>query len=280
MHAIHSNWTKPRTIDGGAYFAEDFEILTTVLSALKWREKNGTISMITDSNGFEFYKLRKLCSVWDSVETELDGIPDYVDPKTFWAAGKLFSLKSVSVPTAVMDTDFIVWEMLAFDKLAELTVIHREELYSDIYPEPSFFNMARGYIFNPDLNWEIKPANTAFYVIKNEKLKDMYINEAENFIKNCVDCDCLTGMVFAEQRLLPMCAEMLGIETHEFSNISRLCNDGEKYFTHIWGMKRQMRNDLALRRDFCLRCVRRIKSDFAEYVPILSQIPEIRDYFT
>ena len=44
MDAIHINWTKPfRNRFNSPYEVEDFEILTTILSALKWREKNGII---------------------------------------------------------------------------------------------------------------------------------------------------------------------------------------------------------------------------------------------
>lgn len=280
MHAIHSNWTKPRTDSCGNFFIEDFDILTTVLSALKWHEKNGTITMVTDSTGFEFYKERNLLGLWDEITTELDKIPEYVDSQKFWAAGKLFALKDINTPVAVLDTDFIVWDKIAFDNLGDLTVIHREELYSDVYPDIYHFTMARGYVFNPDFDWSINPANTAFYVLKNEQLRDFYIKEAQKFIEYAGDGDNLTYMVFAEQRLLPMCANAMGIEVAEFSDLERLFRDGERYFTHTWGMKQQMREDAALRRDFCLRCARRIKEDFGEFVPILQSIPEIKDYFT
>ena len=280
MQAIHSNWTRPRTDACNSFFIEDFDIMTTILSALKWREKNGTIKMVTDSVGYEFYKERDMLFLWDEVTTELNDIPDYVKPNQFWAAGKLFALKNEDIPVAVIDTDFIVWDRLAFDNLGDITVIHREELYSDVYPEIYHFNMKRGYVFNPNLDWRLKPANTAFYVMKNRDLKDLYVKEAMEFIKNSEDDDNLTYMVFAEQRLLPMCANMLGIETKEFSNIEKLFCDGERYFTHTWGMKQQMREDNALRYDFCMRCARRIKSDFSEYLPIITKIPEIKSYFT
>ncbi len=279
MQALHSTWTKPRINAFGSFFIEDFDILTTILSALKWREKNGLIKMATDSTGFDFYKSRNMCVIWDDITTELDNIPDFVNPDTFWAAGKLYALKNTKLPAAVIDTDFIVWDRIAFNNLKDITVIHREELYSDVYPDIYHFNMKRGYIFNPDFDWQTNPANTAFYVIKNHELADMYIKEAEEFIKNTENGDNLTYMVFAEQRLLPMCAALQGLEINEFSTLSRLFEDGERYFTHTWGMKQQMRENERLRYDFCMRCVRRIKEDFGELVPVLRQIPEIKDYF-
>lgn len=277
MHAIHSTWTKPRLVDG-KFYQNDFEILSTILSALKWREKNGTITMVTDSSGFEFYKSRNMLGLWDDVSTELDDIPDTIDCNMFWASGKLFALKNKTLPVAVIDTDFIVWDRLAFDNLGELSAIHSEELYSDIYPDIYHFEMKRGYVFNPDFDWSIKPLNTAFYILKNENLRDVYIKEAERFMEYANNGDNLTYMLFAEQRLLPMCANMLGISAKELSTLEKLFADGERYFTHIWGMKQQMRDDNALRHDFCMRCIRRIKDDFADFVPTLQTIPELKDY--
>lgn len=279
MQAIHSNWTKPRTNACGEFFIEDFDIFTTILSALKWREKNGTIKMATDSVGYDFYKSRNMLGLWDEVTTELDDIPDTINPQQFWAAGKLFALNNTSVPTAVIDTDFIVWDRLAFDNLGDITVIHREELYSDVYPDIYHFRMRRGYVFNPNLDWRLNPANTAFYVMKSQILRDTYIAEAMEFMANAEDGDSLTYMVFAEQRLLPMCANILGIGIKELSNIKKLFSDGERYFTHTWGMKQQMRDDAQLRYDFCMRCARRIRDDFSEYLSVIKGIPEIKDYF-
>ena len=114
MQAIHSTWTKPRRYKYGRFFSEDFDILTTILSALKWREKNGNIKMVTDSAGLEFYKSCGMCSIWDETDTSLDDIPDSINPEMFWAAGKLFALAGECAPTAVIDTDFIVWDRIAF----------------------------------------------------------------------------------------------------------------------------------------------------------------------
>ena len=43
IEAFHSNWTAPflRANPNKNYYIDDFEILTTIISALKWRENNG-----------------------------------------------------------------------------------------------------------------------------------------------------------------------------------------------------------------------------------------------
>ena len=56
IKAFHSNWTTPffKMNPNKEYYIEDFEILTTIISALKWREKNGSIKMVTDEIGANY----------------------------------------------------------------------------------------------------------------------------------------------------------------------------------------------------------------------------------
>lgn len=278
MDAIHSTWSKPRIYSTGGFFIEDFDILTTILSALKWREKNGGIKMVTDSAGFEFYKSRGMCGVWDEITTELDDIPDSINPGMFWAAGKLFALKMQSAPVAAIDTDFIVWDRLAFDNMSDISVIHKEEIYPDVYPDIHHFNMKQGYIFDPDLDWREYPSNMAFYFIRNEELKNSYTDAAIEFMENSLDGDNLTYMVFAEQRLISMLAKKLNTEINALSSPEKLFKDGERYFTHTWGMKQQMRDMPELRADFCRRCIDRINRDFPDYFGMLKSMKELEKY--
>lgn len=279
MEAVHVNWTKPQYISKGEYATEDFEILTTILSALKWREKNGSIKMITDSRGAEYYKSRGMCSIWNDIETILDEVPDCIDPCMFWAGGKLFALSKSTAPLAVLDTDFIVWDKIAFNNLGDIAVIHDEDIYPDVYPDREHFKMKNGYKFDPALDWSVRPVNAAFYVISNNELLKCYTSEALRFMENAGQGDNLTYMVFAEQRLLSMCAKKLGIDIYVISNLERLFKDGERYFTHTWGMKQQMRDMPELRTDFCLRCINRIMREFPEYAEMLSGIDELSKYF-
>lgn len=67
MKAIHINSTAPFFANSPEkeYEIDDFEVLCTILSALKWREKNGSIMMVTDSIGADYYKRLGLDSIWD-----------------------------------------------------------------------------------------------------------------------------------------------------------------------------------------------------------------------
>lgn len=278
MNAIHINWTKPfMNKFNRPYEVEDFEILTSILSALKWREKNGSITMITDSVGKEYYEKTGLDVIWDSVENALDDVD--VNPDVFWAAGKIFALSRQKAPVAMIDTDFIVWETINPDSLSDVTVIHYEDLYPDVYPPKEHFNM-KDYSFDEDFDWRLKACNTAFCVIKNDDLLKYYTEQSIKFMRNTDEKDDrLTYMVFAEQRLLPMCAKKLNKSVAAFSDLKRLFENGENCFTHTWGMKQQMRDNGALRYDFCRRCINRIVHEYPHMYGIMKNIDNLKQYF-
>jgi len=281
MRALHINRTGPFFLrNSGEYTVEDFEILTTVLSALKWREKNGSIKMVTDSVGAEFYKSRGMEDLWDDgTDIALDDIS--VDERMFWAAGKLYALRREKAPIAVIDTDFIVWDSILFDALPPLCAVHDEPLYPDVYPSPEVFRMKDGYTLDPSLDIGVNALNTAFFVIRDQRLLKRYTDEAVRFMENALPTgDSLTYMVFAEQRLLPMCAKAEGIEYGTFSTLEKLFKNGDGFFTHTWGMKQQMRDDARLREAFCRRCIGRIISDFPQYEAMLRGIQETEKYFS
>ena len=272
MNAIHINWSKPfLSRNNGEYKIEDFELFTTVLSALKWKEKNGKIKLCADETAMQYYKKTGIADIYD--ELEILTVDENINPQMFWAAGKLYALKNQTAPVAVIDTDFIVWDEIIFDALDDCTVIHFEELYPDIYPPYSFFDMKKSYK-KQKLNENLPACNTAFYVIKSQKLIDEYTSCAIDFMNHARACDdSLRYMVFAEQRLLNMCADRLGIEVRAFSTQERLfCMEGDGFFTHIWGMKQQMRDNDELRRSFCRRCADRVKADFPEYSELADKI--------
>ncbi|MDO5783645.1 MAG: hypothetical protein Q4P20_01125 [Eubacteriales bacterium] len=283
MRAFCSNWTRPYAMHrpGRPYEIPDYELLTTVLSALLWREKNGSICMITDRVGERYYRSLGLASVWDDgIRCELDAIPHTVDPSTFWAAGKLYALEKVPAPCVMMDTDFIVWNDLR-DRLSasQLSVIHREPLEPDIYPAPSAFCLSPSYAFPADWNWETPACNTAFTYFGNEALRTSYVSQALDFIQAARGRDGLIYMVFAEQRLLAMCAEAMHIPIDALSTPEELFQSEQKDFTHTWGFKQAMQDYPKAREMFCRQCAARLAHDFPEYAKVCARIPTLHKYF-
>ena len=64
------------------------------------------------------------------------------------------------------------------------------------------------YEFDNDFDWNIKACNTAFCVIKTKNCSVIIrINQSNLCVIQSEQNDRLAYMVFAEQRMLPMCAK-------------------------------------------------------------------------
>ncbi len=282
MQAFVSNWTRPYTVrcPGRPYEMADYDLLTTVLSALLWRRENGSICMITDDTGAQYYRSLGLTELWDGgIFTHLNTIPQTIDPCTFWAAGKLYALAAVPAPCVMLDTDFIVWHSLAAHWNKSLAVIHREQLHPDIYPDSSVFVLDASYQFPSDWNWKAQACNTALTYFGDETLRKTYVRQAMDFMQAVRGQDGLIYMVFAEQRLLAMCAEALSVPIYAFSTEQDLFSGKQRDFTHVWGFKQAMQEQPILREAFCSKCAARLQRDFPAYAKRCAGIPILQQYF-
>ena len=284
VKGFHSNWTRPFfTLNKDKeYFIEDFEILTTILSALKWREFNGSIKMITDIQGAEYYKKLGIEDIWDlGIDTALENIPQSINPNIFWAAGKIYAMNYEKTPFAMIDTDFIVWSSVEnLFKNKELCTIHKEDLNS-VYPGKESFIMKEGYEFDEKWDWGERPCNTAFTYIANEKFKNYYNTSSIEFMKNLKEGnDRIINMVFAEQRLIAMCSKKMSIKSEEIISLDTLFKNNQKLFTHIWGYKDVMKKDNKKRTEFCVRCIKRIIKDYPDFEDKLMNIKDLSKYIS
>ena len=179
----------------------------------------------------------------------------------------------------MIDTDFIVWEDLA-DVLdgAELAVIHREELNPDIYPDPGTFVCAEGYRFPDGWDFSQPACNTALCYFGSESLRRDYVREALDFVQSARGRHPLHYMVFAEQRVLALCAAQHGIPIRSLSELPDLFSPQTR-FTHLWGYKQLLSRNPAERGRFCRRCAARIVSDFPDAVSRCRIHPLLRPYF-
>ncbi len=278
MRAIHSLWTKPFFARGGReFYMEDFELLTMMLSALVWRGNGGVISMVTDGAGAEYLKERGLEPLWDGgIAETLDTVPEGIDPFLFWAGGKLWALNSIPGPVCMIDTDMIIWRGCSDLEGFDIVAAHREELMPDVYPDTERFRMREGYTF-PDWDRTVLPCNTAFLYIKDPAFRDYYVRRSVEFMENLLgDPSVVVPMVFAEQRLLSMCAAEKGKEIRTLLRSDGLREQSDA--THLWGHKSALRADTAVRAAFCRRCIERVRRDFPDFAPILERVPELLAY--
>lgn len=262
MNAIHVNSTTPffAKHKDGVYYMEKTELYCAVISALQWRRVNGKITLVTDRCGAEYMRGLGIEGVWNDIIAGLPEDSEGINPLMFWAAGKLLALRDIPAPVALVDMDFIVWNRLS---LNGLTVAHREELTPQVYPPTDFFPVTNSFIDNADQT--TLPCNTAFLYLPDESFKQFYTGQAIRFMKSAPACgDFLCHMVFAEQRLLAMCAEKLGVEINTLLDKNRLFI-AQDSFTHLWGAKQEMRENKTLRDGFLQKCRNRINTDFSEY---------------
>ncbi len=287
MKAFHSNWTKPFFINhpDEEYYIEDFDLLVTILSALKWRQKNGSIKMYTDKLGGDYCYSLGLSEIYDlGIDTSLEEIvPKALDPLLFWAGGKIYSLKMEEVPTVMLDMDFVIWDSI-FEEIKgqDLCVSHREILGGLVYPEFESFSTLYKYDYDEEWDWKVNPCNTALVYFGNEGLKDYFVDEAIKFMNSDFDIPKeqkkrVILMVFAEQRLLAMCAKKKGIEIASFIS-NNMDIDKYKKYTHVWGYKSVLLNSEYLREEFCKSCIDIILNDFPHMYDTLNKIPSIQRY--
>lgn len=272
MKAFHSFWSEPnRRRNGGVVEMADYELLTLMLSALKWRQLNGPIRMVTDSAGAAYFEHAGLSALWsEPIGTALDALRDGPDPTLFWAAGKLEALRRTGAPCVMLDTDMIVWENVD-ERLADgVTAAHWEALDPGVYPDPSTaFTLDERYAFPPAWDFTLPAVNTAFLYLSDSDLLDCYTAEAFRFMRALRGgTDPVVTMCFAEQRLLPICAQSRGVPVHVLLDGHDL--DNQSFITHLWGHKGELAASPEKRVEYCLSCLLRILSDFPEWEKTLA----------
>ncbi|NLH71458.1 MAG: hypothetical protein GX456_00215 [Verrucomicrobia bacterium] len=254
MIYYHSFWTKPllrpdAQPDAQELFVWDFEALTWLLSVLEIR-RHSEIRLITDSRGAAF--ARKAGFDWaynGGVSTDLDRVPSNLDAQIFWAAGKLFAHQVMRPPCVCVDLDAVLWRPL--QPASPVTVLHREDRNWPWYKADETQFKRFGFE-QPCWDWTVDPVNAAMVAFSDSRLKELYVETAIGFMERysreaggCVsgraESDALSSdpMVFAEQRLLPMCAaqlnESIGLLTEAY--LPGVCIQRNPDCMHLWGSK-------------------------------------------
>jgi len=254
MIHYHSFWTKPLLRpdvqpDSQELFVWDFEALTWLLSILEIR-RHSEIRLITDSRGAAFAKKAGFDWAYNGgVSTELDKVPSDLDAQVFWAAGKLFAHQVMQPPCVCVDLDAVLWHPL--QPASPVTVLHREDRNWPWYKADEMQFKRFGFE-QSCWDWTVHPVNAAIVAFSESKLKELYVETAIGFMERysceagvrvleCPESNVLLNdpMVFAEQRLLPMCAARLnksiGFLTEAF--LPGVCIRRNPDCMHLWGSK-------------------------------------------
>lgn len=272
MQAIHIISTAPHFAkEKNKEFALDkFELYSAALSALSWRSFGDRIDLITDSKGKEYIEKIGLSGLWNNVRVLIPDGLEGINPKMFWAAGKIFALREMPAPIAMIDTDFIVWKKPELPQ-NRIVAVHRENITPSVYPDFEYFKFKIPFNMK-NMNGKVLPMNTAFLYLPEEDFKQYYVNRSIAFMKSAADCeDYLCYMVFAEQRLLSICAEEKKVGSQVLMDKDELFFPQSDY-SHLWGAKQVMRDNAGAMHDFCNRARERIRKDYSEYEYIIGKI--------
>jgi hypothetical protein len=266
--AFHVLWTKPVTTGGKRFSMNSAEILTMMVSALMWQKHNGSIKLYTDNRGLDFIRSLKLSAVWDGgIDTKLLENNDYpINPEIFWAAGKLIALEAQACPCVMLDTDLIVTQPIQhLLKSTAITALHSEALNPEVYLSPSLLKKPLGFDFQADYNWDVLPSNTAFLYINNESFKSFYLNESKRFMFRNMGkpSEMVSQMVFAEQRLLSICADRQHLPiTYLLSDPFSLSNSN---VIHLWGFKNLLRQNENVQAIYSKQLIEKFGEELSAY---------------
>lgn len=271
VKAIHINWTRPSMTCNGSvycrrYQVDDFELFSTILSALLWKQNNGPVKLYTDSIGYEYYRSLGLLPLWDEIDTKtLDSIPCSIDAEIYWAAAKIFAVQAEEGPVVMMDTDLLVWKRLDELRDCEIAAFHTESLDLDCYLPYGYLKKRADYQLDKDWDWSLLPYNTALAYFGHQEFQKYYTHSAIDFMTNNMErpCELVSQMVFAEQRLFSMCAQKMKLSVHTFlkETYNGVCDD----FTHLWGAKGVARSDRNFRGQLCRSLINAIRREFPHY---------------
>ena len=298
MKAIHVNSTLPtvpylgRLKGPDGYQVEDFELLTTILSAASWRRHNGPIKLYTDQVGAAYYRRLGMTQLWDGgIDTDtLESLPASISHDVFWTAGRVAALRAETAPFVSLDTDLVVWGPLDGLITSDFMALHPEPVGHGVYRPRCELSTPPGYAW-PDWDWAVSPCNAALTSYADDRLTKLFHDEAMAFIvgnpiQREADARLPVHDVFVAQRLLPMCAVRLGIEPAYLLHWSRpergsetMAAGGQNLLvTHVWAYKDVLKADPEVRESFCRQCVARIRVDHPELLGMLRHIPSLRRY--
>ena len=218
----------------------EFEILTLKLSALCWRRYNGPIYLVTDPVGAAYMQETGLDALYDGVEVGLSRDNRNIPVEKFWASSKILALRERKLPCVILDMDLIVWEPLPLVG-SKVAAAHTEHIREDIYPPLSTFQVSKRYRF-PDWDETAEPLNTSILYMADEDFRDYYTRSAIDFMQyeRHTPDDGVQCMVFAEQRILAMCAARKGLQVQTFLDYDHL-DAPQTLITHTWSGKRCLR---------------------------------------
>jgi len=254
MLHFHSLWTRPMFETRQAQATQDlvfwdFEALTWLTSVLEIR-RHSPIRLITDTRGRQFVLNTALDSIYNGgISTALDDIPDTIDPQIFWAAGKIYAWREIDGPCISVDTDAVLWQPIT--PTAPIVALHLENRAWGWYASNRQAFAPFGFD-DPSWDWDLHPFNHGVLYIQDPEARRVWTEKAIGFMNEFSaqvrqleqsgaenPPHTRDAMLFADQRLLVMCAQRLGLSMVPLTRLDETTGYllRNPLYTHLWGSK-------------------------------------------
>jgi hypothetical protein len=305
MRGLHINWTAPyfwrqRHAATGKrrrrYELDDVHLLTTVLSALSWRRFHGPLWLYTDRAGADCYERLGLIDLYRRVDDQVLAAidPRSIDPDVYFAAGKLFAYQAAPLPFVQVDTDLVLRRPLPALEKTDVLFAHWEVGSRRVYPGRNSVPRPPGFGFPRDWKWSMHVMNCAILGLADETHRRSYTDLAIRYMTDNpppATMDSVVPMVFAEQRILAMESERLGVRYRPVVSPRWVSRNGtwvrgdrawssrspvvENAFHHTWLLKYGPLEDPAMRRRYCLALIAWVAHEYPRELNRLARIPQL-----
>jgi hypothetical protein len=176
-------------------------------------------------------------------------MPEAVNPKVFWAAGKLQALLGVEGPCIALDTDAVLWDPPAIG--SELLALHAEDRRWSWYATGQEVFRSVGFT-DSGWDWDADPVNAGIVCYPDAGFARRYAERVMRFMvefsgrlasEDAAAEDLREGgcdsMIFAEQRILALCARREGLKMGYLGQLhpSAAHMARNDRCMHLWGSK-------------------------------------------
>jgi hypothetical protein len=288
MNIHHVFSLAPHLAKGGDYRNyrnSTTEKLVQLISIAAWKRHhpNAKAIIYADTAAAKWLEINQLHSFYDEVNTHaLDQMPA-IDHLSFWAAGKIYAYEAAlrREPQPIfIDTDAVLWNNLQDWNLTEDLVVAHWEKYQPAedfqlrqldtpkdYQYPAWTTLLQ--------QGQCPQINASFLWFRNATLTHLYLEEAKRFmehnpIRNAARLPHWAHMCFAEQVLLADAARALSKKIAVLGDL--YTSNLEQRFSHLWGIKTQLREDVLFQAAFETKCSEIILRDYPLFEPVLHAI--------
>ena len=283
MNYYHVFWTRPYFKPGQSADSDivlwDFELLIWLLSALQL-SRYAPLRLITDKRGALAAERAGLSPFYKGgISTDLDDVPPTLNSDIFWAGGKLYAYGLMEAPWVCVDQDAVLWQPLS--PRSRVMALHREGRNWGWYNKNQESYSRFGFE-GPEWSWDVDPFNTGVIYIADEHVAQSYSRTACAFVEAysiarshaegrlAADQDT---MLFAEQRLLPMCAARHGVQVLPVTETQLVtaCLPQNPECLHLWRAKLAYKICAEARVALINWAIHLLVTRFPESRPVLAQ---------